>query len=135
MKKIAILTFALFVALVVFGALEFSGARAIPVHTSSTTVNSGATNTTYLTLGSLKGGSEVILIANGNASRTALNVSLYATNAVSGGWTYFQGESFSATNAGVYRVRFPGAYLSKDAKLEVNSVGAATAFTSFILTY
>lgn len=135
MKKLITLLAAVGIAAASFAALEFSGATAIPVITSAATVNSGATNTTTLALGGLKGNPEVFVTANGNASRTALNLSLWATNSIEGGWTLYAAQSITATNAGVYRLQFPGEYLPRDAQVRIGSIGAATAVTAFILSY
>lgn len=134
MKRLAFLA-TVVAALAVFGALDFSAARAIPVITSAATVNSGATNVAAVTLGSLRGSSEIIVTANGNASRTALDVSLWNTNAVEGGWIRLTGETFTATNAGVYRVVFPGQFATADAQVRISSAGAGTSVTAFILSY
>ncbi len=133
MKK-ALLIAAAFAVAAAFAAFDFGAARAIPVVNPGTTVNSGATNSTVLALGGLKGIPEVFVAANGNASRTALNVTLWATNAIEGGWTAYAASTFP-TNAGVYRLAFPGEYLPKDAKLTIGSIGAASSVSAFILTY
>ena len=133
MKRLAFLA-TVVAALAVFGALDFSAARAIPVITSAATVNSGATNVAAVTLGSLRGSSEIIVTANGNASRTALNISLYTTNFVDGGWAQFATTTVTATNAGVYRVSFPGEYLPGNVKVGVGTIGAATTASAFIFT-
>ena len=67
--------------------------------------------------------------------RSALDVTLWATNRNEGGWTVYAAQTFAATNAGVYRVAFPGEYLPADVKIGIGSIGAATTATAFILTY
>ena len=121
------------IAAATFAAFDFGAARAIPVIQPGTSVNSGATNTAVLALGGLKGNPEVFVAANGNLGRT-LNVTLWATNSIEGGWTEYAKTAFPS-NAGVYRLAFPGEYLPKDVKLTVGSIGAASAVSAFILTY
>lgn len=118
-----------------FAALDFGAARTVPVLPSATSVGSGATNETVLALGGLRGVPELFVVSAGSYGRTALNVTLWATNAMEGGWTPYVVGSFAATNAGVFRVAFPGEFLTKDAKVTIGSVGAASSVTAFILTY
>lgn len=134
MKKL-ILAAVLAASAAAFAALDFEAARAIPVKTSAQSVSAGATNTTTVTLGGLRGLPELFVIANGNTSRTALDIMLWTTNKVSGGYMLYAGERVTNTNAGVYRVVFPGEYISNPAQVRVGSIGAATSFTAFILSY
>ena len=103
MKKIALLL-AIAAAFATFAAFDFAGARAVPVLNASTTVNSGTTNVTEITAAGLRGNAALFVTANGNASRTALNLSLWTTNTVEGGWTALALQSYTATNAGVFRL-------------------------------
>jgi len=122
-------------AFAAFAAFDFSGARTITVLNTATTVNSGATNTTEVAAAGLKGNAVLFVTANGNTSRTALNLSLWTTNTVEGGWVEFASETYTATNAGVFRLSFPAEYISKPSQVRINSQGAATSATAFILSY
>jgi hypothetical protein len=135
MKKLLTLIAAVGIAAATFAAFDFSGARTIPVLNTATTVNSGATNTTEVAAVGLKGNAALFVTANGNASRTALNLSLWTTNTVEGGWVEFASETYTATNAGVFRLSFPAEYISKPSQVRINSRGAATSATAFILSY
>ncbi len=135
MKKLTALLAAVGIAAVTFAAFDLSGARAVPVLNASTTVNSGATNVTEIAAAGLKGNAALFVCANGNASRTALNISLWTTNTVEGGWSPFALQTYTATNEGVYRLSFPAEYISKPSQVRINSQGAATAVTAFILSY
>jgi len=135
MKKFLLALAILAAAAVSFGALEFSGAKTIPVLTSATTISSGTTNTVEISASGLRGSAELFVVANGNSSRTALNLSLWTTNFVEGGWSKFAAESHTATNAGVYRVTFPAEYITLPSQVRIGSIGANTAATAFILSY
>ena len=86
MKKFALLTLLTIAAAVAFAALEFGSARTIPV-LAPVSISAGSTNSTAVAVDSLKGTSELIVYANAQANRTALNVSLYTTNLVESGWS------------------------------------------------
>ena len=116
-----------------FAAYDFQLARAIPLGAAST-INAGATNTTAVTLYGLKGNAELLVYASGATNRTALNVSLWCTNDVTG-WQPYASGSFASTNAGIYRVTFGGEYVSRDSQVRINSVGAATTAWGVILAY
>ncbi len=135
MKKLLTLIAAVGIAAATFAALDFYGARAIPVLTGATTINSGATNTTEVAAAGLKGTAELFVTASGNASRTALNLSLWKTNTVEGGWVVFAAAAYTATNAGVYRLTFPAEYITNPSQVRIDSQGAATTATAFILSY
>ena len=96
MKKIALLL-AIAAAFATFAAFDFAGARAVPVLNASTTVNAGTTNVTEITAAGLRGNAALFVTANGNASRTALNLSLWTTNTVEGGWVEFASETLGAS--------------------------------------
>ena len=134
MKKIALLL-AIAAAFATFAAFDFAGARAVPVLNASTTVNAGTTNVTEITAAGLRGNAALFVTANGNASRTAWNLSLWTTNTVEGGWTALALQSYTATNAGVFRLSFPAEYISQPSQVRIESKGAATAATAFILSY
>ena len=134
MKK-SLLFAALVATAATFAALDFTGARVIPVKTAATTVNSGATNTTEITAYGLKGNAALFVTATGNSSRTALDLSLYTTNTAAGGWSEYATSTVTATNAGVYRLDFPAEYLTNPAQVRIMSKGAATTFSAFILSY
>lgn len=74
MKKMLTLIAAVGIVTAAFAAFDLSGARAIPVLNTATTINSGATNTTEVAAVGLKGNAALFVVANGNASRTALNL-------------------------------------------------------------
>ena len=133
-KAIALLAVAA-AAFGAFAAFDFSGAKTIPVLTSATTVNAGTTNTTAISAAGLKGNAALFVTANGNASRTALNISLYTTNFVDGGWAQFATTTVTATNAGVYRLSFPAEYITLPAQVRIGSIGAASAVSAFVLSY
>lgn len=135
MKHILAILAAIGIAAGTFAALDFSAANAIPVLTSATTVSSGTTNTTAISATGLRGSAELFVVANGNASRTALTLSLYTTNFVDGGWAQFATKTITATNAGVYRLSFPAEYITLPSQVRIGSIGANTAATAFILSY
>lgn len=134
MKKLIIIAIVC-AAAAAFAAFDFSGAKTIPVLSSATTINSGATNVTEIAAAGLKGNAELFVAANGNASRTALALSLWTTNVVEGGWTKMTALTYTATNAGVYRLTFPAEYITQPAQIRISSTGAATSATAFILSY
>ena len=134
MKKIALLL-AIAAAFGVFAAFDFSGARSVSVLDTSTTVNAGTTNVTEITAAGLRGNAALFVTANGNPSRTELKLSLWTTNTVEGGWTALALQSYTATNAGVFRLSFPAEYISQPSQVRIESNGAATAATAFILSY
>ena len=134
MKKLIIIAIVC-AAAAAFAAFDFSGAKTIPVLSSATTINSGATNVTEIAAAGLKGNAELFVAANGNASRTALALSLWTTNVVEGGWTKMTALTYTATNAGVYRLTFPAEYITNPAQVRIESTGAATSATAFILSY
>ena len=134
MKKFTLFAFALAVALAAFAALDFQGTRVIPAMDPQT-ISAGATNEAVLAVRGLRGTGEVIVSATGDANRSALDVTLWATNRNEGGWTVYAAQTFTATNAGVHRVSFPGEYLPRDVKIGVGSIGAATTASAFILTH
>ncbi len=116
-----------------FAALDFQTARAFPALMPQT-ISAGTTNEAALVVYGLKGQGEVIVTATGDAARTALDVTLWATNTATGGWTVYAARTFDATNAGVYRVSFPGEYLPRNIKVGVGSIGAATTASAFVFS-
>ena len=134
MKKLTALACAL-AAFAAFAAFDFSAAKTIPVLSSATTVNAGATNVTEIAVSGLKGNAELFVVSAGASGRTALNLSLWTTNAVAGGWTEFAAGTATATNAGVFRLSFPAEYITRPAQVKINSVGAASSVSAFILSY
>ena len=80
MKKLLTLFAIAGIVAATFAAFDFSGTKTIPVLNTATTINSGATNTTEFAAAGLKGNAALFVTANGNASRTALTLSLWATN-------------------------------------------------------
>ena len=133
MKK-AIALLAAVAAFGAFAAFDLQTAKAIPA-LAPQTVSAGATNEVAVTVAGLRGTGAVFVTASGDASRTALDVTLWATNRTDGGWTVYAAQTFANTNAGVYRVSFPGEYLPGDVKIGVGSIGAATSASAFILSY
>ena len=133
MKKFAIIAAALAVTFATFAALDFQNARAIPA-LAPQTISAGTTNEVALAVAGLRGQGEVIVTATGSPSRTALDVTLWATNRTECGWTVYAAQTFTATNAGVYRVSFPGEYLPGNVKVGVGTIGAATTASAFIFT-
>ena len=134
MKKFTLILVTLAVAFATFAALDFQGARTVPA-LEPQTISAGATNEAVVAVRGLRGAGEVIVSATGAPNRSALDVTLWATNRNEGGWTVYAAQTFAATNAGVYRVAFPGEYLPADVKIGIGSIGAATTATAFILTY
>ena len=134
MRKFAIFAAALAVAFATFAAFDFQSAKAIPA-LAPQTISAGATNEAALVVSGLRGQGEVIVTATGDANRTALDVTLWATNRSDGGWTVYAAQTFAATNAGVYRVSFPGEGLPGDIKVGVGSIGAATDVSAFLFSY
>lgn len=135
MKKAIALLAVVAAAFGAFAAFDFSGAKTIPVLNTATTVNSGATNTTEVAAAGLKGNAALFVTATGDASRSALHLSLWSTNTVEGGWIELAAQTYTATNAGVYRLSFPAEYISNPSQVKINSRGAATTATAFILSY
>ena len=136
MKKLLTLFAIAGIVAATFAAFDFSGTKTIPVLNTATTINSGATNTTEIAAAAgLKGNAALFVTANGNASRTALSLSLWATNTVEGGWFELAARTYTATNAGVYRLSFPAEYVAQPSQVRINSRGAATTATAFILSY
>lgn len=132
MKKTLLLA-AMIAAAAAFAAFDFNGTTAVPV-LAPTSISSGATNTATLVKSPWIGRGEIFVSASA-ANRTALNVTLWATNTVSGGWTEYASGTFTETNAIVARVPFPGEYLPKDVRVTIGSIGASSTCAAFILTY
>lgn len=134
MKKLILLA-AIAASAAAFAAFDFTAAKAIPVLPAATTVNAGATNVTPVVAYGLKGNATLFVAANGNASRTALDISLYVTNTVAGGWAEYATTTVTATNAGVYRLNFPAEYITNPSQVRISSKGAATQLAAFVLSY
>jgi len=134
MKKLAVLALLAACAVSAFAALEFSAARAIDV-LAPQSISSGATNTAAAVVHGLKGTSEVVVYANAQANRTALNVTLWTTNAVDGGWSIVAEATTTNKAATIVRVPFPGQDVASDVKVGVGSIGGATTAGAFILSY
>ena len=121
-------------AAVAFAAFDVTKApNVIPV-VAPQSISSGVTNAVTFTARSLKGIGAVVVSANAAAGRS-LDVTLYVTNAASGGWTPYVAETIADTNAFTRMVAFPADGLTYDLKLEVGSIGAASTATAFILCY
>ena len=131
MKRLA--TILAVVAVACAFALDFGSAKTVPV-LPPTQVASGGSNTTEIAVSGFKGQGELVVYA-ANSARTALNVTLWATNALEGGWTPYASGAASTNAATIVRVPFAGAYLPRDCKVTVQSIGAATTASAMILTY
>ena len=114
-------------------ALDFGSAKTVPV-LPPTQIGSGTTNSTALAVSGFRGQGEIVVYA-ANSARTELNVTLWATNSVEGGWVKYATGAAATNAATIVRVPFPGVYLPKDCKVEIESVGAATTASAMILTY
>ena len=134
MKK-ALALFATVAALGAFAAFDFSGTKMVSVVAPSTTVDAGATNATTFAAAGLKGNAALFVTASGDIDRTALEISLYTTNFVGGGWAQFAATTVAATNAGVFRLSFPAEYVTLPAQVRIGSIGAASTVSAFILSY
>lgn len=134
MKKVALFGILAAFAATAFAALEFSAARAIPV-LEPQSVSSGATNAAAVVVHGLKGTSEVVVYANAQTNRTALNVTLWTTNAVDGGWSIVAEGSTTNKAATIVRVPFAGQDVASDVKVGVGSIGGASTASAFILSY
>ena len=134
MKKFAIFAAALAVAFATFAAFDLKPARATAA-LAPQTISAGATNEAALAVHGLKGVSALYVMDAGAADRTALDVTLWATNRAEGGWAVYAARTFTATNAAVRIVTFPGEYLPQDVKVGVGSIGADTTASAFILSY
>ena len=132
MKKLLLFS-ALLAAFAAFAAYDFQSARAIPLG-ASTTINSGATRTNAVSLVGLKGNAELLVYASGAAARTKFTVALWCTNDVSG-WQPYAAQTYTSTNAGVYRVAFPGEGVSAQSRVLIGSTGAASTCWGLILAY
>ena len=139
MKKLKLLSASLLlcisalISLAAYAAYDFQPARAIPLGAAAT-IDANTTNTTAVTLYGLKGNAELLVYASGATNRTELSVALWCTNDVTG-WQPYAVGSFAATNAGVYRVTFAGEYVSRDCRVEIGSLGAASTCWGLILAY
>ena len=114
-------------------ALDFGSAKTVPV-LPPTQITSGGSNTTEIAVSGFKGQGEIVVYA-ANSARTALNITLWATNSLEGGWEPFAVGAASTNAATIVRIPFPGSYLPRDCKVEIESVGAATTASAMILTY
>jgi len=132
MKKLIAIAFAA-ASLASFGAFSTAEFAAIPA-IAPVSVSAGSTNSVVIANSGIKGVSEVFVTANAAANRTSLDVALYATNAVSGGWSLIASGSSASTNAAIVRVPFPGEYATKFLKVCVGSVGANSIVSSTVLT-
>lgn len=135
MKKLKLLSASLllFVAVAAYAAYDLQPARAYPLGAAAT-IDANTTNTTAVTLYGLKGNAELLVYASGATNRTELSVALWCTNDITG-WQPYAVGSFAATNAGVYRVTFAGEYVSRDCRVEIGSLGAASSCWGIILAY
>lgn len=97
-------------------------------------ITAGTTNAVTFAARSLKGIGAVVVSADTAAGRS-LDVTLYTTNAASGGWTPYVAETIADTNAFTRMVAFPADGLTYDLKLEVGSLGEASTASAFILCY
>jgi hypothetical protein len=134
MRKTAIFAVALAATLAAFAAFDLTPARATPA-LAPQTVSAGATNESALAVHGMKGIAALYVADAGAHGRTALDVTLWATNRVEGGWTVYAAQTFADTNAAVRAVAFPGEYVPGDVKIGVGSIGADTAVAAFILSY
>ena len=134
MKKLALFAAALAAAFATFAALDLQPAKASAALMPQT-ISAGTTNEAALAVHGLRGISALYVTDAGATGRTALDVTLYATNRTEGGWTVYAAQTFTATNAAVRSVTFPGEYLPGDIKVAVGSIGAATTASAFILSY
>lgn len=134
MKKLVFSALLTVAAIAAFAAFDVTKApNVIPV-VAPQTVSSGATNAVIFTARSLKGIGAVVVSANAALGRS-MDVTLYTTNAASGGWTPYVAETIANTNAFTQMVAFPADGLTYDIKLEVGSIGAASIASAFILCY
>lgn len=121
-------------AAVAFAAFDVTKApNVIPV-VAPQAISAGETNSVTFTARSLKGIGAVVVSANAAAGRS-LDVTLYTTNAASGGWTPYVSETIANTNAFTQMIAFPADGLTFDLKLEVGSIGEASTASAFILCY
>lgn len=134
MKKTILAALAATFAAVVFGALEFSTARTIPI-LAPTSISAGATNaTTVADVRGLRGTAEVIVYASAASNRTELTATLYATNRTDGGWAKYTERKATTEDAVILRLPFAGIYQPGVLKVEVGSIGAATTASALILS-
>ena len=133
MKKHLLFFASILAAAAAFAAWDLQTARAIPVGTN-TVIAAGATNTTDVTLFGLHGNAELFVYASAATNRTALNVTLWCTNDVSG-WAPYAVGSFAATNAGVHRVTFPGEFVTRQSRVSIGSIGAPSECWALIVAY
>ena len=134
MRKFAIFAAALAVAFATFAAFDLQPAKATPA-LQPQTISEGTTNEAALAVHGMKGIAALYVTDAGATGRTALDVTLWATNRAEGGWTVYAAQTFTATNAAVRSVTFPGEYLPQDVKVGVGSIGADTTASAFILSY
>ena len=133
MKKLLAFSAALAIAFAASAALDFSAAKAVFVKESAGSFS--GTNHTVFAASGLKGNAEVFVLSRAVYGRTSLDLSLWTTNTVDGGWSLLAEKSYTSTNAGVFRLSFPAEYLTSPARLSIGSMGAASTVGAFILSY
>lgn len=133
MKKLIFSALAL-AAAVAFAAFDVTKAPNVIPLVAPQTIADGTTNSVVFTARSLKGIGAVVVSADAMTNRS-LDVTLYTTNAASGGWTPYVQETIAETNAFTRMVAFPADGLTFDLKLEVGSIGEASTASAFILCY
>lgn len=133
MKKLIIAAFALASA-AAFAALDFGGATPTLV-LAPTAIEADATNVVEFASAGRKGIGEVYIAASAAETGQVVNVTLYTTNAVSGGWSVFAASTFSTTpTEAAYRLPFAAEYLTPVNRLAISPSTNLTA-SAIILAY
>jgi len=133
MKK-SLLCAALAVTAAAFAAFDVTKAPNVIPLFAPQAMTADTTNSITFTARSLKGIGAVVVSADAAWGRS-VDVTLYTTNAASGGWTPYVAETIADTNAFTRMVAFPADGLTYDLKLEVGSLGEASTASAFILCY
>ena len=117
-----------------FAALDFGGATPTLV-LAPTSIEANATNTVEFTSMGRKGIGEVYIAASASATGQVVNVTLYTTNAISGGWSVFAAFTFSTTpTQAAYRLPFASEYLTPVNKLAITPSTNLSA-AAIVLSY
>lgn len=135
MKKYLMIAAGAFaLAFTAIAGVDFNSAKVVPVMQPQQ-ITANATNEITMTRFGWKGGCELVVYANDVQERTALDVTLWGTNRIDGGWAPYASEIFTATNKCVGRVCFPGEFLPSEIKVSVGSIGAASTVSAVVLTH
>ena len=131
MKKLIAITCSLFAfaALAAFDVTALS--RTVPVLPPQT-IEAAATNSAIFTATSLKGIAGIELAADAGAYGRTMELSLFTTNAASGGWTALTRRTIANSNAFVTVVGFPALVATPVMRVEVSSTANSTVSATLL---